>query len=260
VLKESEEEPLTLEERMHLQIRDHARTLKKSNSVFGLIFFISILITIMALDNAAYLEDGLTEEEEISLIADAESLIYLAVMLLVILSGLLVFGWIYGKKQGKKLEELVDGFIRKSYLINFETAVPKGSTRVEKILNVALKVFPELKETEKKAKQKGKQMHYELNKEVGDFVYELSLKTKSDELFLVIFLEEQSFDELKAIVKNTNKKFGKNKIFRLICVGTDFTQVFTDHSAEEIMDDLSRSFKLDMIEEHEKGYFMAWID
>ena len=260
MLKESEEEHLTLEERMHLQIRDRARTLKKSNSVSVIIFLLIIFVTILAWDNATYLEDGLTEEEKIFLIEDTDTLKYLALILLVIVGGLIVFETINGKKQRKILEELVDGFIRKSYLINFETAVPKGSTRVEKILNVALKVFPELKETEKKAKQKGKQIHYELNKEVGDFVYELSLKTKSGELFLVIFLEEQTFEELEAIVKNTNKKFEKNKIFRLICVGTDFTQVFTDHSVEEIMDDLSRSFKLDMIEEHEKGYFMTWID
>jgi len=91
VLKESEEEPLTLEERMHLQIRDQARTLKKSNSIFLIIFFLSFLITLYAWGNATYFEDGLTEEEEILLIEDTDDLKYLAVILLVIVCGLFCF-------------------------------------------------------------------------------------------------------------------------------------------------------------------------
>lgn len=264
VLKESEEEeePLSLEEKMHLTIRKEATALKGAHTIYFIIFVIAVVLTVNAWDNSIILEGELTEEVLTLLRDNTDTNKYASLVLLVIAGGLVIVVWFYSKKERKKFDELADGFIRKSYLINFETAVPTGSTKVEKILNEAIKVFPELKETQKAAEKKGKKIHYEINKETGDTAYDLTLKTKSGQYFLVKFMEKETYDDLKNIVKNTNKKFGKDKVFRLLMVGKDdnFDNIFQDYGFEESMNNLKRKFKLDLIVESDKGYSMVWID
>jgi len=264
VLKESEEEeePLSLEQKMHLKIRKEAAANKGAHSIFFIIFAILVVLTLNAWDNSLFLEGELTEEVLVRLQENTDVNKFASLGLMVFVGGLGIAVWIYSKKEIKEYNELADGFIRKSYLINFETAVPKGSTKVEKILNEAIKVFPELKETQKAAEKKGKKIHYEINKETGDTAYDLTLITKSGQYFLVKFMEKETYDDLKNIVKNTNKKFGKDKVFRLLMVGKDdnFDNIFQDYGFEESMNNLKRKFKLDLIVESDKGYSMVWID
>jgi len=263
VLKESveEEEPLSLEEKMHLKIRQEAAANKGAHSIFFIIFAASVILTINAWDNSLILEGELTEEILTLLRDNTDVNKYVSLALMVLVGGLVIVVWFYSKKEIKEYNELSDGFIRKSYLINFETAVPTGSTKVEKILNEAIKVFPELKETQKEAEKKGKKIHYEINKEIGDTVYDLSLKTKSGQYFLVKFIEKETYEDLENIVKNTNKKF-KDKVFRFLLVGKfeSFSGIFQDYGFDGRMDDLKRKFKLDIISESDKGYSMDWID
>jgi len=260
VQKATEEEVLSLEEKMHLAIRDQANT-KGSDLFSGLIFVLIFLVAVSTWNISSYLEVELTDELLVLMQENSDAAKYVSSTLLVIFGALYLIEKIYSKMQIKKYSELIDGFIRKSYLINFETAIPKGTNKVKKILNEAIKVFPELKETKREAEKKGDKLHYEINRKFDDSVYDLSLETKSDGFFLIKFIEEQSFEELEKIVKNTNSYFKDNmKVFRLICVGTDFESIIQDHSVEERMDNLQRKFKLDLILEYDKGYSMVWID
>ena len=67
-------------------------------------------------------------------------------------------------------------------------------------------------------------------------------------------------DELKDIVTNTTQIARKTKLFRLLCISKNFDNVFQDYDFVERVNSLSRLFKLDLIEEGEKGYSMSWID
>ena len=262
VQKATEEEPLSLEERMHLIIREKSKPLSGGNLFLFLIFILlpSVLV-ITSWSNSVILELELTEELQEELRENTNVIMYVSLGLFAFFGISLLIDKITSKKGVKEYNELIDGFIRKSYLINFETAIPKGANKVEKILNEAIKVFPELKETKREAEKKGDKLHYEINRKFDDSVYDLSLETKSDGFFLIKFIEEQSFEELEKIVKNTNSYFKDNrKVFRLICVGTDFESIIQDHSVEERMDNLQRKFKLDLILEYDKGYSMVWID
>ena len=260
MLKEPEEETLSLEEKMHLTILEKSKSAKGEYGFWALIFLLLFAISFLAWINSNLLDVEINDEILALLQENNDNIMYISLGLFVFFSGLIFVGMIYSQREAKKLNKLVDGFIRKSYFINFETAIPKGANKVEKILNEAIKVFPELKETKREAEKKGKKLHYEINKEIGDFVYDLSLKTKSGEFFLVKFFETETFDELEKIVKNTNKAFKKHKVFRLIYVAKDFQNVFQDYGFEDRMNSLSRSFKLDLIEEQDEGYSMVWID
>lgn len=262
VQKATEEEPLSLEERMHLLIREKSELLSGGNMIVFLIFILlPILLVIVSGNNSLILEQELTEESLEELRENTNIIMYVSLGLFAFFGIIALIEKITSKKQKKKYNELIDGFIRKSYLINFETAIPKGANKVEKILNEAIKVFPELKETKREAEKKGNKLHYEINRKISNSVYDLSLKTKSDGFFLVKFLEEQTYEELEKIVKNTNSYFKDDrKVFRLICVGTDFQNVFQDYGFEERMNNLRRKFKLDLIEELDKGYSVVWID
>ena len=259
VLEESED-PLTLEEKMHLVIREQASSLKSAHAVFGVLALLLGLIALGSYGNWNYFDGELTPEIIAEMEKNTGNITYLSLAVFAALAGFYFLVRITSKGEIKKYNELIDGFIRKSYLINFETAVPSGSTRVEKLFNEAVKVFPELKDTVKHAEKKGKELDSIENFESGDVVYDLRVKTKSDQFFLVKFLEEETYDELKNIVKNTENKFEEDKVFRLICVGTDFQNVFQDYDWIERVNSLSRSFKLDLIQEGPKGYSMVWID
>jgi uncharacterized protein YnzC (UPF0291/DUF896 family) len=75
-------------------------------------------------------------------------------VVIALLSFLFIWVTYRGKAHTKEFESIERQFIRQSYLVNFETSVPEGETRVEKILNEAIHVFPPLKEIQRKAKLK----------------------------------------------------------------------------------------------------------
>jgi len=164
-----------------------------------------------------------------------------------------------GRKIWSELDDLQQQKIRQSYFLTFETIVPKGDTPTKRIFYMISKVFPEIKEAVKKAEKKPKNFQYEVDKKIEGAVYDL--KQNTDEgILLVKFMEKQTYDELIDIVKKANKIAKKTKVFRLLCIGKDFSNVFQDYGFEGRMDELNRKFKLDLIEEDEKGFSLGWID
>jgi len=75
-------------------------------------------------------------------------------VVIALLSFLFIWVTYRGKAHTLEFESIEQQFIRQSYLVNFETSVPEGATRVEKILNEAIHVFPTLKDVQRKAKLK----------------------------------------------------------------------------------------------------------
>ncbi len=263
MLKESEEELFTLDDRMRL-------SLNKFKKMFSIALIIVIFVFIFSgygLYKIFLIEIYLDELEVELPLLDDESVSYHAtdvesafeISLAVVIAAIAWMGF-RGIKIHKELTYLQQQKIRQSYYLTFETMLPKGVTSTEKILYMITQVFPEIKEEKKKKEKKGKEFKYDEDKKIKNIVYNLSLKICDEGLLLVKFLDENTFDELKEIVKNTNKIKKQTKVFRLLCVSTNFDDVFQDYGFEERVNSLSRLFKLDLIEESPKGYSMAWID
>jgi len=261
VQEASEEEVFTLEDRMRLSLNKFLKLF-----TWLLIIVLSILffsgysfMEINAIDGYLKgLDFDFPSIDDNTIFYKIENVFYGTLISVAIAVITIIWFGLRGRKIWSELEDLQQQKIRQSYFLIFETNVPKGDTPTERIFYMINKVFPEVKEAIKKAEKKPKKFQYETDKKIEGAVYDL--KQNTDEgILLVKFMEKQTFDELKDIVKKANKIAKKTKVFRLLCIG-NFSNVFQDYGFEGRMDELNRKFKLDLIEEDEKGFSLGWID
>ena len=176
--------------------------------------------------------------------------------------GLLSFLFIWvtyrGKAHTEEFESIERQFIRQSYLVNFETSVPEGETRVEKILNEAIHVFPTLKEVQRKAKLKQTKIPYKLDQKFNGETIDGIVSTKKGDFIVKFYDKKVSESDLKNLIKTLSKS--RDKIFRVLCVAKDYDEDLQSNKLVEIMDKIPKYFKLDLIFEEEHGYSMLWID
>ena len=176
--------------------------------------------------------------------------------------GLLSFLFIWvtyrGKAHTQEFESIERQFIRQSYLVNFETSVPEGETRVEKILNEAIHVFPTLKEVQRKAKLKQTKIPYKLDQKLNGETIDGIVSTKKGDFIVKFYDKTVSASDLKNLVSMLSKS--RDKIFRVLCVAKDYEEDLQSNKLVGIMDKIPKYFKLDLIFEEEHGYSMLWID
>lgn len=176
--------------------------------------------------------------------------------------GLLSFLFIWvtyrGKAHTEEFESIERQFIRQSYLVNFETSVPEGETRVEKILNEAIHVFPTLKEVQRKAKLKQTKIPYKLDQKFNGETIDGIVSTKKGDFIVKFYDKTVSESDLKNLIKTLSKS--RDKIFRVLCVAKDYDEDLQSNKLVGIMDKIPKHFKLDLIFEEEHGYSMLWID
>ena len=176
--------------------------------------------------------------------------------------GLLSFLFIWvtyrGKAHTEEFESIERQFIRQSYLVNFETSVPEGETRIEKILNEAIHVFPTLKEVQRKAKLKQTKIPYKLDQKFNGETIDGIVSTKKGDFIVKFYDKTVSESDLKNLIKILSKS--RDKIFRVLCVAKDYEEDLQSNKLVGIMDKIPKYFKLDLIFEEEHGYSMLWID
>jgi len=165
---------------------------------------------------------------------------------------------IRGRRIKHKIDDLMSDYIRQSYLVNFETVTPKGETKQEKFFNIALTVFPELKEKYDQKTKKGKEYKYDVDKKLGKYVFDLILDTTEGKIG-VKFFDKLTFKELEKVIKKSRKYFDDDGD-RIICIAKEYEKFFEQEEFEEKIDDIHRQFNLDLILEEDLGYSIVWID
>jgi hypothetical protein len=206
--------------------------------------------------------------------------------------------WLYYKLRSvnKELKIWTQEYMNNSYVIIFNTIIPKGNSTEEKIIDLAKQVFPELHEQYSKfytidkigdialriflKKLLGKKIVRivtdNVNSKIGKEKYHVDLAIKTLEGYFIVkdFNEKiLTENELKNFIKildnkiNTQKilqylKLIDSKIFRLIFVAKHYDQQFLEReSLEKIMiENLRVNFKVDLIieEEDKVGYTVLW--
>ena len=179
-------------------------------------------------------------------------------VVIALLSFLFVWVTYRGKAHTQEFESIERQFIRQSYLVNFETSVPEGDNRVEKILNQAIHVFPNLKEIQRKAKSKQSKIPYKTNQKVNGDVVDAIVSTKKGDFIVKFYDKSVSESDLKHLAEILSKS--RDKIFRVLCVAKDYDEELQSNKLVDIMDKIPKYFKLDLIFEEEHGYSMLWID
>jgi len=179
-------------------------------------------------------------------------------IVIALLSFLFVWVTYRGKAHTQEFESIERQFIRQSYLVNFETSVPEGQTKVEKILNEAIHVFPPLKEVQRKSHEKQSKIPYKLDQKINGDTIDGIVSTKKGDFIVKFYDKTVTASDIKNLVNMLTKS--RDTIFRVLCVAKDYDEELQSNKLIGIMDQLPKSFKLDLIFEEEHGYSMLWID
>lgn len=179
-----------------------------------------------------------------------------------IVIGLLTFLFLWVTKRGndhkKEFESIEGQFIRQTYLVNFETSIPEGQNKVEKILNQAIHVFPTLKDVQRKSKEKQTKIPYKIDQHVNGLALDAVVATNKGEFIVKFYEKTVSFSDIQELVNALIKS--RDRIFRVLCVAKDYDEEIQSNKLVDIMDKMPKYFKLDLIFEEDNGYSMLWID
>ncbi len=168
-----------------------------------------------------------------------------------------LFLWITyrGHAYKQELKSIEGQLIRQSYLVNFETSIPEGTNRVERILNHSCLVFPELRTLLRGRSEK--KLPAKLDQKVGNDTVDILVSTKKGD-FMVKFFDDVSFSTLEQFTNNIAKS-GK-LIFRVLCVAKNYDEELQSSQLSSLMQKLNLDFDMDLIFEEEQGYSMLWIN
>jgi len=204
-------------------------------------------------------------------------LVVIVIWGIVLISGLLVsvfilffFSWRPKIKNVKnQLDEIENDYLEENYGVTFNTTIPKGRTKGEKIFNMSQKVFPELKKIDG-----SEDVWKGTNKGHNGYTFDCYQTTNEDhkddnEIFVVkhfgkelITLEklQELCDECKEsksrIIDDNNRP-----IFRLICVGKNYDQsLLNNEYIENTLAEIDFEFPLDLILDDGTSYRVLWVD
>jgi hypothetical protein len=170
-----------------------------------------------------------------------------------------LFLWITyrGQSYKKELKTIENQLIRQSYLVNFETSIPEGATRIEKILNHSSLVFPELHSLLGRDKSESKKLPYKTNQTIGNETVDIVVTTKKGD-FIVKFFDDASFKTIEQFAQTLSKSH--KTIFRVLCVAKNYDEELQSNQLSSLVQKLGLKYDMDLIFEEEQGYSMLWIN
>jgi len=172
-----------------------------------------------------------------------------------LLSFLVIWVTYRGNTHRKELESIERQFIRQSYLVNFETSLPEGETKVDKIIHHASLVFPVLKALQLGSSRKKK---IKENVSVNGDVVDAIVSTKKGDFVVKFFDNKVTYENLVSLCRSLSKS--RTRVFRVLCIAKDFEENLQSNELVDLMDAIPKYFKLDLIFEEDQGYSMLWID
>jgi hypothetical protein len=119
-------------------------------------------------------------------------------------------------------------------------------------------VFPSLKEIQRKAKKKQTKIPYKINQKINGETVDAIVGTEKGEFIVKFFDNKVSASELKNLVNLISKS--RDRVFRVLCVAKEYDDELQSNKLVDIVDNLPKYFRLDLIIEEEHGYSMLWID
>ena len=206
----------TLEERLYLQLN----MWKKTAGIFTLAFFGFFVVVVFTL---TFPFDGQD---------DVVGFTFLAVMI----GSLLAWG-----VQRKRSSRIQREYIRRQYFLSLSTMEGEGETVLEKFMDLAINVFPPLKQ---RAKKYGfsKEWWLEDTKKKGEIKYDISVKVSfglvSGWFLVKRFDKVVTFDDIKNLYIKDASEGKRENILRIVAIAKDYDKSFFTDEFEEQMKDL----------------------
>lgn len=197
----------------------------------------------------------------------------------------LIWYIIKGRQLDRNFNDWKEDYSEQTYILVFDTTIPKGDNTSEKILSLARAIFPELRSNYippgirdriklhfKRKLRKSEEMiiSESMNYKVSsEYSVDLALRTP-DGYFIVKDFKDKvvSLEELKHLVKILGRKFRdidaiptQVDIFRVICVAKTYDESFLnmDTLEKQMTKELKAKFKIDLILEEKVGYSVLWV-
>lgn len=283
VSSEKKEEDLTLQERMHLSLNSFNRLDRYSKAVIvgalialvvGLIiaipfdYAVSKYGTIENLENCIDSNDvligdicykfipkpdiGFPSELIAILYGELATVVGFIVLSMMVLLGMIAWFLVKGRKIKKEMKDVKAEYIRSSYYFWFQTSIPKGENNLEKFMNLAIEVFPELKEAKLKAQKKKKEWNIQKTKrQYKNYVFDIAIKTSEGYFLVKNFENIINIEDVKKMLKITSQFYKDKEVFRLVCLAKKYEGLFdtdgdpTDKAIE--LSDKKYNFRYDLI-------------
>ena len=206
----------TLEERLYLQLNSW----KKLAGFFTLSFFGFFLVVVFTV---TFPFDGKDDVVGLTFIA-------------VLVGSLLAWG-----VQRKRSTRIQREYIRRQYFLSLSTMEGEGETVLEKFMDLAINVFPPLKQ---RAKKYGfnKEWWLEDTKKKGEIKYDISVKVSfglvSGWFLVKRFDKVVTFDDIKNLYIKDASEGKRENILRIVAIAKDYDKSFFTDEFEEQMKDL----------------------
>jgi len=191
-----------------------------------------------------------------------ESLKVYSIMFPISIYAVLAVGGIFAYRfelRQRELSDIFDDYTRHNYFFSIQTSRPEGKSRTEKFLSIAQSVFPPINiavETSKANDEKWK-----IPQETLDgHTFDMAIDTKEGKFLLKYFEGTVKFSDIEKILDAARNSLGRKKIFRIVCLASEYDKIFLDDKLDEKMNKLERKEKLDLFLEREHGYTTIWID
>jgi hypothetical protein len=96
-----------------------------------------------------------------------------------------------------------------------------------------------------------------LNYRVDGYILDLALKTKVGYFIVKYFEDIVTEEHMKELIEVCSSF---SSIFRIVCVTRNYGEVFTNRPRlEQLMDNLTLGYKVDLIVKEEKGFSVLWV-
>ena len=197
----------------------------------------------------------------------------------------LIWYRIKGKQLDQNFKDWTHDYTEQTYILVFDTTVPKGDTTGEKILSLARIVFPELRSNyipprirdriklyfkRKVDKPQHIIVSESMNYKVGpEYSVDLALRTPEGYFIVKDFKDKVvTPEELRHLAKTLAHKFRdigaippRADIFRVMCVAKayDAALLNTDTLEQQMTKQLKANFDIDLLLQEKVGYSVVWI-
>jgi hypothetical protein len=189
---------------------------------------------------------------------------------------------IKGKHEYKRMNDWNEDYLNSSYTLIFATTIPKGNSTGERILNLDKLIFPELSAefnaplldqpseaafvsgvVKRLAKRQEKTTQEQLirrglNYRVDGYLLDLALETRVGYFIVKDFGEDIVTEEhMKELIRVCSRF---SHVFRIIGVARNYEEEFINRpKLEQLMDNLTSGYKVDLVVKEEKGYSVLWV-
>jgi len=213
-----------------------------------------------------------------------------SLLILIILIASYIVGWfiIKARHEYHRISEWNEDYLYTSYMLIFDTSVPRGNTTYERVLSLARLIFPELRADfaaslwdepnayafvstlVKRIFRRNNEGKLDASvipeKDFPAPNYKLDLQKTKAGYFIVKDFEDKivTIEDVRHLLITCNRLRGKTpdkNIFRIICVANNYDEDFLDReSLEKLMTEKIKSdLKIDLLIKEQNGYSVLWI-